>query len=1452
MSLYNKEGQDFYYHKTSWLIITIILSIANHVLAITKELFLYNITKNEGVDAVKNNHYHQIILIIKMQSLLMFFASQENNTVIQSVSVIQFVLILGLLWILMNKIPFYNFTLLKMTLAFTAVYLSFSFLSLLQVFSTNTKILGSVDFLVLILPVFVIKIALLGIITRFQRILRGEFVSPEHALHYGILLEHFLLTKSNNKIDNEFIPNDFIMNGILTIEEDDFEKRVYKSIVSRLEYVLALNPKSELLLIYMLEIYMTKLLNIPKFLELFKRFEGMKLSRYNRGKIEQFYQKIDEIYDGEETRLELANHFKFSKFTKIIKKKIIVELQKHIEFWTDLEKQVLDVKQTVNRAIEVDAIHLALQRQFGRNYEDFRYNSPQVLLMYAIYLHNVRFLHSEGTQLLRKFELLFANQLIENKAEVSVTPAVVAILSLDKKKPGQIVDISGPLNDVFHAKKNNLIGMNFGCLFPTAIAKIYQEQIYEYSKSPSYKLDHKYKTYGKTADGEMFEMEAYFQLYCYGNKEITVALLMKKKSEGQVLVIAGTDGAIVDSSKGFKDTLFNQGLKISPPSVLQGLSYQFEEINGAFNSVYCNKENIQQVSCGISAADTNCERQDFVRSSNRKFSDTLNPHNNSNILLLGGTSVMTSRGLELDSSRPLHDVSMSISTREPDHKLHHNEISKERAMEICEDFLKGKETVLNPRKGSALFRREVLKARVQIKPYIMGHEIYKVVVLTNIKRNGSMLIANSDEDIDSPDHINQENYSNETFGDDFPEAEEKIVVRQITLGKELNFFFEKTHPEPEKKKNFIEHKLSGEEPQEGDNNRTRITILQGVGMSEHNSYKENLHRDTRIMRTLQEISVSNKLHPALKSSIIVVFLVIISILLLAGINYVIAKGSINEINKGINIVSTGARKLSSVINTWQDAIYLYLEALNPGFLDSENLAYFLYDIGNTVNNLAVINSGLRDALMFLEDKDFVKKTFEKDIEMWNSDGGKTQLDVFTATDLLINEYKMLASFENITELAERDYIPYTLNNTANDFLQKSYEITRQTEEYLQSRIDSNIRTIKNILAFENTVLFLFCLAVILVAIVIRNGFQRLFRVLVRIQHEGVTEHLGQLKKVRAFLDEDIDTKYFTKIALEIFHGASLKTRAKRSKRVRSNSNSSRHSRYIMRYMTIYLLRIVLTACLLAPVIAGLFGVSLASSISYFEDFQDIKEQVALLSDMNYQSYLFLNIYNFQVIFNSNPKFTVLNNVPLDVIDDYLDQFSALNRKLSEIYLQQANKNIDAVSVTVVKNDACVFLSGHTLSVCQTHAANTGIKGLFSVGIEFLEVSKSYIQQYLRNQTPENALEVSSDFTVSIGDIATTLQNGYPALRAHVLEILEEKVKKANDEQREFLGVISGIILVYAGFLYLLPLRRFRELDLARRRVLKMIPHQIIQENRMFSYYLVRDFGNEVDRIKNIL
>jgi len=826
-----------FYSETGIFIVTVFGVILNSSFAILKEFILYQTNMSRCAYAAKTNIYSQIIIVNKILGTFLYLLTENND----SVAIIDFSLIIYLLfsllmlYVLYVQLPFYKLSVLKISVIMNALIISFALLSLIQAFVTNVRVLGGTQVFFFLLPVLLIKGIFIQFKILFEKILKGSFRSPGHGIQFALLLVEFL--NENNKISSskqKFLPDYLKFIGVLSSKGIDveklrdkkstkeFEQVLFKLIIERLKLVFDSFPKSQILSIFMAQIYIRKLDNVPKALELIRKLENRSLSLSMSKTIQVVYLELETNYARKnkesEHRLQLTKYVECSSLTISMKENILKEIANHSEFWQDINQSSLDLKKVADKVKEIDHLARNIKTTCENNLEQFSKNFSLPILVYAVYLNLVRSSHTKSMEFIKKFQSLLTHQSVKNEFDIYSETAAAALISLDKVKAGEILSVSGSIQNLYNINKEELIGQKFLCLFPNIISQKYQRFIQKFAKSLEYKIDEKQKTYGQSANGGFFEMEVHFQLYPYLNHEVTLMIMMTKISEPEAILFIDQTGNITCCSKSAEEKFKQESININSFKIMQDLIIEFPIINKAFNMAYSASDKAENNEKGnsfiLDKSQEPTQRSQEIHHTETKRATILSCTDEDGFLLNSQTkrSIQSKQfckePLNIPSSflKPFSDeFSENLKTQLL------NELTLEKAQEICNKFMRGKRVTLSSKNYNMTprghYKRKPLQADIQIKPYILEGKLYKVLTVKNIHREIQTNNKTTIKLIDMP-------FSD--FAEEFLENEEKkpnqsIPPKGITIEDLLLQEEELSEEETEKESKLIHKRDTGKE-----------------------------------------------------------------------------------------------------------------------------------------------------------------------------------------------------------------------------------------------------------------------------------------------------------------------------------------------------------------------------------------------------------------------------------------------------------------------------------------------------------------------------------------------------------------------------------------------------------------------------------------------------------------
>jgi len=1329
---------------------------------------------------------------------------------------------------------------LKFIITLTSIQLSLAFTAVIFVFTKDFQVSGAMHILVLVLPPMVIKIAFSEFRNLFLRILRSQFLLPEHSIHYSLLLEQLLIDEKVSIIkDQTLFPSKESMIGTLAdknifVDENKTTIEIlplYQHIVEKLEQVHYENPKCWVLSLYLSQLHLEKLDNKARAMEMVRKLEDLNLFLPTKSSIEYVFSMIEDKHMKESFSAEdafgLSSYFKYYDLTNSIKHDMLEETKMHLRIWEDLHKNNLEVKRLVERAESIDFLFNKIQRQYKLNFNNFRKNFTSPILLYSVYLNNIRETQAEGFQVLKNFQLLMNSQSGDNAFDTISGTTALLIISLDKAKAGQILDASGSIQSLFNYKKADLVGQKLGIIFPSMIAKDFQRFFNDFCKAPSSDLDYKDRTFAKTHTDEIFEIDIMFKLYPYTNKEMTVLILLKKASDPLPALIAGPDGVIIDCSRMLKKEFHKENADFSVHRSLKNMNTDLEEVNNAFNIGYSRKENktnslrgsIREKSGGGSAA---------VSAAQSYFdSEDITTTRYSNRSLIKKTDAVFDK--IRDDWRPTKQASQE---------------EVEKAQQLCEGYIQGKKLRLWANRFSEK-RKERFSVHAQIKPLVCeDNHVYKVMILGNLKK---------DEEI-SDDYTEESarELSAETFADEFPMANEKVHLHATSYNTQKSKRHERSsgrittiissRKEPKKKKQPKASQNKGNKLFEVNLKLDRMTPRD----DQRSSAMSSAYQENKIVKTIKDIGSKQRLNSSLFSLHVLLYLIIIFLLCLAGTKYNLSTDSINEIKSGIYIINTSSRRLLSAINAWQWSLVLWAS------ISTDSFDQLTPTIRESAQNLSYYNDELKKQMFVVHNKDLQDRAFREDIKLWQleieGDDNLMVTNTFIATDILTGKYIEVSKSTSLFDLVNIPDFFEIYNNTGNDYIISSNALISDIDNIIQDRISKDISLLKAVLGIEVVFLLSIIVLFILMAWIISRSYYRLCRTIARTGDFEILQRIDLLHKTRDYLEDDIERKSFIQDSFDSF--IDQKPTKNHAKESAKTGITYRTKEFDMRDLNKFLLKRALLALVLMPVLIGLFIGTLVKSINTFYSLAGVNDQISILSEGCYETNVAMSHQIYATLFQSTAGMLLNNHLPFDEASKTLEKLNNLNTQLIDIFLTQPEE-VDPLIKDILQTNTCDYLDEDSKELCY-FTTNDQKMGLLSLNTDYYNTLYG-IKVALGNNTSYLALILLLGQVLGkvIGEMSA-FEKIYPYLITHVLEKFAKTTESSKHDELTFFIIILVLITVYAAFIFWKPLKDLRKTDIGRRKVIKIIPLHIMQENKGFKFYLMQDFKKEVDDIRSII
>jgi len=181
------------------------------------------------------------------------------------------------------------------------------------------------------------------------------------------------------------------------------------------------------------------------------------------------------------------------------------------------------------------------------------------------------------------------------------------------------------------------------------------------------------------------------------------------------------------------------------------------------------------------------------------------------------------------------------------------------------------------------------------------------------------------------------------------------------------------------------------------------------------------------------------------------------------------------------------------------------------------------------------------------------------------------------------------------------------------------------------------------------------------------------------------------------------------------------------------------------------------------------------------------------------------------------------------------------------------KNVDPYVEEILERDVCGNLKRLNNKMQCSIKTNYEKIGLLRMNTNYLMIADSLNKATLN--TTINFATILQMFQAQVSEIIViiiSLAEIYPILISHVVDNLEIKKEEAEHDERVFCASICLSIFVYTVFIFMKPIQDLRKVDLGIRKILKLLPFQLFQENKALKFYLVQEFKKDIGNIKNIL
>ena len=592
-----------------------------------------------------------------------------------------------------------------------------------------------------------------------------------------------------------------------------------------------------------------------------------------------------------------------------------------------------------------------------------------------------------------------------------------------------------------------------------------------------------------------------------------------------------------------------------------------------------------------------------------------------------------------------------------------------------------------------------------------------------------------------------------------------------------------------------------------------------------------------------------KQSPQISFAVNMLYLAVIIIIGSILLDLIYTSKSIQYMSDTMELVSLVNTRLGKALLAWQGMLGVYARACGWRPVNSR----FPMHQANAINStLVMVQNGveLLEKVDKFGDDSVVRIFYENSLSFWEPETktlfDNQRIDGFTAQSVIADYNLYYARYSgSITNLNNSRRGLFALNNTANDYIVSLENTTEKMSEFFQDTKNSNIKLLRVIVALESLFILMPCALTIYILITTVKLYKKLFHALCKIHQNSFTWRLKQLENIAALFEESIedDISYFNEFKSQVKNIENIET-AKKAQHITKV--------YRERTLVIYGIKFLLVACMLTILIIVLVTNSFRVSVKSFNELDDMNDRIQTSFRSGSQLKAALPSFYFAVIFKNDTSFNIRNKDAVQQLIKGVESVGKANEYLLSSLTNSHNEIDDPFLDQLLRGKACQYVSDTYYQDCleNTNDEAFGLLGLQPLYYQYLGILKGWATS--ANPTLTLAGNLLTQFNGVYNNIYYVIYELYDVLVDHLADNFIQKAQQQKDQAQKMFFINVFVTLFAMLLIRAIVLKRLRGLDIGIRRILRIIPYKIIEENKVMSFYLVRTFGKELEVLRRLL
>jgi len=1434
-----------------WTAILIIIVILNFLLAFFKEIFLNKPQKTKDITSANSSLYPFVSLLQK--TIIICLLTLSNNSKYAALT-LNIITCLTNLYLLLETFPFYNLLILRISIAFNSVALGLSVLLIPEVCG-EAKAKYTL-FAALAVSSLVLKVSLIRLDWASKSVIRMESKNPLAAIMLPVLLKEWL--KELNLLPNrkEYTKSTLLLFGFIKQDAEEFFKKegneAIKEIETKfyceiLEYLNRLResfPTHELLLLTICKIYAKKLQDIARAITVLSYIRTLNLSFAAENAASELAVTIQKVatrnVDRESNQL-YEDHFKNNTKAAILKKNIQKIIVEQIAFWKVLADMTINIFQAIKKAQSISVMTRQIQNSWQAHFQGYKMSNFELTVNYGHYLDIVQGLNFDGYTLIKNTYQMKHNRMHAKGGEDDESKATaILIVSIEPDKQGKILNICTNANSFFGVRRGQgLIGMNMNSVIPKAFQAKHNELMSKLYSSSNLNMSQHPATYIRTIDGQYFKAEVNVQLNCAMDQGLSFLISVKRLSENESILIVDCNNRVIEYSSDLGENLSLVSSRNYSNIIIGNLCPEFNKLNLAVQTTGELTTPKHRKYRGNSQHYMQATRFTSQENLISKNFDPMSPGREEDTKFLSqrteddGGLMSPLRSVPYSLGEEEFKTTTMIQSRWEPRTMRFTNISQndQRNEKRSFEFMVDIEGVFVCE--DTFFR--VLKLQTPMKTTERRPQVVIQSVKSVIQDEFADEFPYDYERNESFEKNLQLVYTKEDPALTSPRPTVFVPVKPLFYSQNSQEKQSVVNSGRDSARNNKEHIVVPLQLSEGKKNKTESITSSRLTAKVLAKNLTNLFREDRVNR-LPKITIN------------IIFLTLIIVILTATIDYVSTKNSLNSMQNAVNLVDLINKRLYKAVYAWQTVLFLLTSSTSssssggggggggwgggPGGSSSGINSGLQDSVETAAEDVIDNNNELQKEVINSDDTAIIEALYEKNIVMYDpEDHSKSVFDSFRANEILAQDNIFIANYEGtVAELKEEPSTLSAANNTANSYLIEVGNSITDVTDYFTRTKKKNVHTLTVIYCLKDLAILMPFLFICKLFQNIVSAYKRLFKFVAKVPQVTLLKRIQQLESLQAF---------FAAESSLIFDNATSKSMLNFSFSKGKATDTKSHARaksYRFRELVIYMLKYLFLAFILILPALAVFTYSYKTFEAAFSDLDTINTKMVTSYQLGTQVSMILPSYYFLKNFGDDDTYLIKNISPLEQFYSSIADLNDANEVLVKQVLTSAVD--DDYVYNMLNEDICDYVNSDSQSSCTSVTSSNSQIGLLDVNTMYYQSASQAIQDYVDGVTTSESLD---PYSLSLKDI-------YQTLAEHFLDLFKRAIYMNLSDDSYHLTINVLVIVLSTILIRIFVLTKYKEVDIAIRKILRLIPYQIIEDNKIFMHYLKREFKDELNGV----